>query len=160
MNSDDSKKVLTADFRNVGANDLIVLLDQAPYARYYKNINGANGEYFEENSTVKQHLENAIGAPPSDGKVCDIDDDGDLDLILAVGSEIKILLNQYKYDSSERFTLVPFAEALSTQNGNLYKISGNGAAIQKVVVSDVDGDYDLDLVILKTIAGDGRGFVV
>ena len=51
MNSDDSKKVLTADFRNEGANDLIVLLDQAPYARYYKNINGANGEYFEVNST-------------------------------------------------------------------------------------------------------------
>ena len=70
-----------------------------------------------------------------------------------MGSEIKIILNQYNYDSSERFKFVPFAEALST-NGNLYEISGNGAAIQKVVVSDVDGDYDLDLVILKTIAGD------
>ena len=69
MNSDDSKKVLTADFRNVGANDLIVLLDQHPTARYYKNINSANSKYFEENSTVKQHLENAIGAPPSDERL-------------------------------------------------------------------------------------------
>ena len=35
---------------------------------------------------------------------------------------------------------------------NTLVISGNGD-IQKVVVSDVDGDYDLDLVILKTIVG-------
>jgi hypothetical protein len=146
IHTDGTLRVLASDFRNSGASDLIDLSSIPPHIRYFKNINGAR---FEKNSTVSKNLQVVIDESPSDGDVCDIDDDGDLDLIITVGSKIKILLNQYEYNSSVRDQFVPFEKTISHKDENFYQISEDEDILQ-VVVSDVDGDYDLDLVLLQS----------
>ena len=153
--------------RNVGTNDVIIL-DNVSNAeqriRYFKNANGFGN--FEEVVEVSNALSNKLdGWIPSHGAISDVDDDGDLDLIISAygqgtssdRSRIIILFNNYDYTSSNRINFSLGVDSFLTLSSDQVNDSDfpilKPGLIRKIAVLDVDSDYDLDLV--TTHAGDG-----
>ena len=158
------RHIMHGDLRNVGTNDVIIL-DNVSNAdqriRYFKNANGFGN--FEEVVQVSETLSEKLdGWIPNHGAISDVDDDGDLDLIISAygqgtssdRSRIIMLFNDYNYTSPNRINFSLGIDSFQTLSSD--QISGvdfpilQPGLIRKLAVLDVDSDYDLDLVAIHS----------
>lgn len=164
--------IMFGDLRNVGTNDAIVFdigSGELHRIRYFKNSDGL-GSFVEDpdfwdNSDLATKLD---GWYPNHGEIFDIDDDGDLDIILSAqdqrsnptASRILVLQNNYDYFADDRINYSLNFDSYVVLTGQP-EINPHLAVLQpdvitQVALSDVDGDYDLDIVAIHQSATENQ----
>ena len=173
--------IMFGDLRNVGTNDAVVFdigSGELKRIRYFKNSDGLGAfeedtEFWERSDLAgKLSLGSIVdGWHPNHGEIYDIDDDGDLDIILSAqdqrsnptASRILVLQNSYKYTDEDRINYsLKFDDYVTLKEGGDQSGTDSGFAIlqpdvvTQIVLSDIDGDYDLDIVAIHQSATESR----
>ncbi|MBT3667379.1 MAG: hypothetical protein HN548_07850, partial [Opitutae bacterium] len=116
------------DLNNDGDLDVITL---STSAIYYHEGNGT-GTFESNTSTI---IDSNGSGLPNHAIICDLDQDGDQDLLVSLFSDSKVLF--YENSSPVGTFLPPVALVRDRVGGGADFIS----------VGDMDGDYDLDLIV-------------
>jgi len=132
---------VSADFRNAGINDVVVLSSRS--MMYFEN-DGAG--QFSSNQAVMEMLSASIEGTPTFALAEDLNFDGSVDLLVCFHDfaenkpGIALFLNSKDMEVPLGGTVYSLSLDPSPQDMQLGKIS-------EVVAQDIDGDYDLDLVV-------------
>ena len=142
----DSEDIAVGDFDRDGDPDVVIVTEDpvggVRYNEYY--LNDGQGNFSDVHTRLPPTIEsNAVAAG-------DIDNDGDLDLMVGDRGRERALMNDGRgFFSDESATRLPAAPDDATQD---------------VTLGDVDRDGDLDLVVAneqgtnQLLLNDGRGF--
>jgi hypothetical protein len=142
----DSEDIAVGDFDRDGDPDVVIVTEDpvggVRYNEYY--LNDGKGNFSDVHTRLPPTIEsNAVAA-------ADIDNDGDLDLVVGDRGRERALMNDGRgFFSDESATRLPAAPDDATQD---------------VTLGDVDRDGDLDLVVAneqgtnQLLLNDGRGF--
>ena len=116
------------DLNNDGDLDIVTL---STSAIYYHEGNGTGS--FDRNTTT--YIDSNGSGTPDHAIICDLDQDGDQDLIVSLFSDSKVMF--YENDNPVGIFSSPVALVRDRVGGGADFIS----------VGDMDGDYDLDLIV-------------
>ena len=152
------RMALSGDMRNAGINDVVVLTSRS--ILYFENDGSGN---FSSNEELKLLMSGAIQGSPTFAQLVDINFDGALDLLVCYHDlaqnlpGIVLFLNNPDGD-------VPFGEAIIEIPLDPSADELKFGKISQTSVQDLDGDYDLDLVVaflneneVLWYANDGEG---
>ena len=152
------RMALSGDMRNAGINDVVVLTSRS--ILYFENDGSGN---FSSNEELKLLMSGAIQGSPTFAQLVDINFDGALDLLVCYHDlaqnlpGIVLFLNNPDGD-------VPFGEAIIEIPLDPPADELKFGKISQTSVQDLDGDYDLDLVVaflneneVLWYANDGEG---
>jgi len=120
----DSEEVEFADFDGDGDLDLIFVSEDDKTNEFY--VNQGKGNYVDASDRIP------VKGTSNAHAVLDLDNDGDLDILIANYGSNRVLIN----DSFANFS----------DQTNKYWINDNNAQTQDLELLDVDGDGDLDVI--------------